>query len=170
MLCTPSIILFFMGCFMKQVDLISFLRNYCGIVNENLKYNKLTHIDVSLLFPNIERMDFDELKYNQDKLYTGDIILVYDYKGYVIPYINPRFGLEYTEPLTTYVEEEEVIDINAINLDQLSKDELIKLRRRIKKNKQLKDEKIIVKAIRRKKDRRVIRYKIKKNMLRMEEF
>ena len=155
---------------MKQVDLISFLCNYYGIVNDNLNFNKLTHFDVKILFPNVKRMNTDELKYNCDKLYTGDVILVYDYKGYILPYFNPRLELENMRILESYIVEKEFIDISKLELDKLSKDELLKLRKKVRRNQQIRDEKIIVKAIRKKKNREVMKYKIKKKMLRMEEF
>jgi len=61
------------------------------------------------------------------------------------------------------------ININDIDLDKLTKDELLQLRRRLKYNHQKEEEKEVVDIIRKKKDHQTICYKKKKMLLRMEE-
>jgi len=154
----------------RQVDLISFLCNYYGIVSDSLKNNKLSHIDVKILFPNIIHIGFKELKRNYHKIHNDDVILVRDYKGEVLPYINPRLDIDKFISIVPMKIDNEKIDISDIELDKLSKDELLKLRKKLKKNQKNRDENVIVREIRRKKNHQIIKYKTKKCMLRMEEF
>jgi len=154
---------------MHQIDLISFLNNYYGINNESLKMNKLTHTDVKILFPMIKRSSFSELQNNMSLVYKGELLLVYDSYGKILPYINPHLEvLDNNEYFNNY-EDVTFININDIDLDKLTKDELLQLRRRLKYNHQKEEEKEVVDIIRKKKDHQTICYKKKKMLLRMEE-
>ena len=53
-----------------------------------LKINKLTHNDMKVLFPDIKRTSFDNLERNSSLIYKGEIILVHDCNGYILPYIR----------------------------------------------------------------------------------
>ena len=141
---------------MESIDLISFLSNYYGIVNNSLKLNKLTHIDVKILFPNIKRTSFEKVNNNIASIYKGDIIMVYDAKGKILPYINPHLQISENLEKQDIYEDDELINIDYIDLDSLSKDELLTLRKKLKKNKQYKEEKKVEKAIVRKKDYQVM--------------
>ena len=154
---------------MECIDLLTFLRNYYGIVNQNLKINRLSHMDMRILFPNVKRGSFEYLDNNQELVYNGDIILVYDCYGFVLPYINPRLDIiSYEDAYDEYADHEK-IDISDVDLEMLSKNELLTLRRKLKNNHQFSDEKMVVKAIRKKKDRGTIRYKQEKRLLKMED-
>ena len=170
MLCTPRYRSFFIGGFMRSIDLISFLSNYYGIVNNNLKINQLTHSDIKILFPYIKRSSFRDLKKDSMSIYKGDMVMVYDCKGNILPYINPHLDIhEYVIPNANYALKE-VININDGCLNQMSKKQLLKLRSFLRKKHQFSDEKVVVDVIRNKKDYQVIKYKRKKMMLRMEDF
>ena len=170
MLCTPRYHSFFIGGFMRSIDLVSFLCNYYGIVSKNLKINKLTHNDMKVLFPDIKRSSFDNLEHNSSLIYKGEIILVHDCNGYILPYINPHIKVdECFEDISNY-EEQEIIDISELDLDKLSKEELLKLRKKLKKNHQYHDEHNVTNKIRNKKNPKVKQYKRNKIMIRMEEF
>ena len=169
MLCTPMYHSFFIGGFMRIIDLISFLRNYYGIVNESLKVNKLTHTDIKILFPFIKRGSFDDIRYDDNKVYNGEIIMVHDCKNHVLPYVNPFLKVDVNLIETNNYEEDVLINLNESILDNLSKDELLKLRKHLKKNNQYNEQRKVTNVIRKKKDPKVKQYKIKKMMLRMEE-
>ena len=47
---------------MLFLDLISFLCNYYGIVNESLKFNRLTHADIKILFPFVKRSSYEKVE------------------------------------------------------------------------------------------------------------
>ena len=112
---------------MNSIDLISFLRNYYGIINNDLKANKLTH------------------------------------------YLHPHLLIDARCADKIYEQDENYIDISSIDLDNLSKDELLNLRKKVKENCQRASERAITKVIKRKRDKEVVDYKRKKLMLRMEE-
>lgn len=154
---------------MNSIDLISFLRNYYGIINNELKANKLTHFDVKILFPKIRRVSKEFLECNLHDIYKGNIILVYDCKGRILHYLHPHLLIDVRCADEIYEQDENYIDISSIDLDSLSKDELLNLRKKVKKNCQRASERAITKVIKRKRDKEVVDYKRKKLMLRMEE-
>ena len=160
---------------MESIDLISFLHNYYGINSEYLYLNVLTHQDVKILFPNIIRKDFQYLNENRELLYSGKLILVHDSKGNIAPYVKPDkkelcengpYGeiIEEAGDITYQIKREKII-VDEEMLKQLSKDELLKLRSNLKRTRQHGEERKVVKAIRKKKDYKVMNYKRKKNEL-----
>ena len=160
---------------MESIDLISFLHNYYGISSEFFYKNVVTHQDIKMLFPSIKRESFDYVNHNREDLSSGDIILVHDAKGNTVPYVKPtkedlkEFGpfQEMTEKAGNlkYKVVRERIIVDEEMLDSLSKDELLKLRRDLKRTRQYCKEKKVVKAIRSKKSPKVKAYKRKKNEL-----
>ena len=154
---------------MDSIDLISFLCNFYGIVNENLKINKLTHTDIKILFPQIKRISIERLNNNLALVYNGDIILVYDCFGKILPYVNPHLQINVCPINENSYAERERINLNSLELDELSKEELLNIRRQLKRNHKYLEEKDVVKVIRKKKDYQVTDYKRRKNMLKMEE-
>ena len=54
---------------MRSIDLVSFLCNYYGIVNESLKVNKLTHADIKILFPFVKRSSYEKVENENMKVY-----------------------------------------------------------------------------------------------------
>lgn len=154
---------------MQQIDLIGFLCNYYGITSEYLKANKLTHADVKILFPNIKRTSFIEMKNNLSLVYNGEIILVYDCHGKILPYLNPHLEINDCFVNEDSYAENDLIDIKEVEIETLSKEELLHLRKLLKIRHQRSSEKVIVQAIRNKKDHQVINYKMKKMFLKMEE-
>lgn len=167
--CTPSVILFFIGGFMKSISLLNFLQNYYGIVSEDLKLNNLTHMDIKILFPFIKRSSFESMDDNLYEIYNGNLILVYDSKGNVLPYINPHLEVSFVDRIYDEYKSDTKIDMKVIDLDSLSKEELIKLRKKLKQYHQYIEEKDVVKAIRKKKDYKVMQYKKEKNELKWRD-
>ncbi len=168
--CTPMYYSFFVGGFMKSIDLISFLESYYGIVNNDLKVNKLTHKDIKILLPNIKRMSFFELEKDKSLIYNGEVIMVHDCNCNILPYINPHLKVNILFDEYDCYSEKENIYFDEMMLDNLSKDELLKLRKKLKKNGQYFEQKVVTNAIRNKKDPKIKQYKRDKMKLRMEEF
>ncbi len=101
------------------ISMAEFLYNYMGI--EDSKIFIITHEDIKMLLPNLKRYSFCELKKDLSLLYDGDIILVKDPKGYVIPYYNPlRYldietsDLNEIEQPVKKINEKEIKDLNEL--------------------------------------------------------
>ena len=88
---------------MESMSLIKYLRIYYG-VNINKKNGKLTHNLIKKNMPFVKRCDFDYSLSNRDMLMCGEIVMVYDDTGAVLPYIVPE------ERYVTYCQETEVTE------------------------------------------------------------
>ena len=88
---------------MESMSLIKYLRIYYG-VNISKKNGKLTHNLIKKNMPFVKRCDFDYSLSNRDMLMCGEIVMVYDDTGAVLPYIVPE------ERYVTYCQETEVTE------------------------------------------------------------
>lgn len=88
---------------MESMSLIKYLRIYYG-VNINKKNEKLTHNLIKKNMPFVKRCGFDYSLSNRDMLMCGEIVMVYDDTGAVLPYIVPE------ERYVTYCQETEVTE------------------------------------------------------------
>lgn len=88
---------------MESMSLIKYLRIYYG-VNINKKNEKLTHNLIKKNMPFVKRCGFDYSLSNRDMLMCGEIVMVYDDTGTVLPYIVPE------ERYVTYCQETEVTE------------------------------------------------------------
>ena len=161
MLCTPRTILFYCFGGIMQTDLISFLRDFYGISIDS----NITHEDIKILFPNIQRCKY-ELVTNEE-LYRGNIVGVYDKNKVIIYYYNPHIIIDNIENEYHINMENKEYDIS--NISHLSKDELLRLRKKLRllgeKDKALK----LTNLIRKKKKLEPKEYKIKKEKLKIKE-
>ena len=73
---------------MQFVDIISFLRDFYGISSPSLKFKKIKHQDLRILFPFIKRCSINNL--NMEDLFKGNIIGVYDKSNMILYYYNPH--------------------------------------------------------------------------------
>ena len=154
---------------MKKIDIVTFLRNYYGICHPLLNKNRLTHDDIKSLFPFIRTCtDYDYIKNNLD---NGNVLMVYDKYKIVKYYYNPRlkekiiFDCEYEENEVL----EKRIEICLDDLDGLSKDELLLLRRRLRRNDQRKESYLINKMIHQQKQMEPRVYREKKRKILLKE-
>ena len=88
---------------MESMSLIKYLRIYYG-VNISKKNGKLTHNLIKKNMPFVKRCNFDYSLSNRDMLMCGEIVMVYDDTGAVLPYIVPE------ERYVTYCQETEVTE------------------------------------------------------------
>ena len=72
---------------LKSISLNKFLKLYLGIENDVLK--KMTHCDVKVLMPELCRCSFEYAYENCEMILRGDIIIVSDAKGTIVPYLKP---------------------------------------------------------------------------------
>ena len=114
---------------MKFVDLISFLRDFYGISNSSLKFKKIKHQDIEVLFPFIKRCNISDV--NIEDISKGNMIGVYDKNNMIVYYYNPHI----TEIIRTICDEEDEEKEYKLEIDlsNLSKDELLKLRSKLRK-------------------------------------
>ena len=115
----------------NKVSMTYFLRVIVGLNHPAINGKNLTHNDVAFLFPTLKRTSFEYTLLHPESLYMGDVVIVEDTKGRMIPYINPHIILDKEEDY--YFSDEmpdngdqikEIPDINKINLNELSLEEL----------------------------------------------
>ncbi len=151
---------------MKFIDLISFLRDFYGISNPSLKFKKLKHQDIEVLFPFIKRCSISDV--NLEDISHGNIVGVYDKHGMIVYYHNPHI----TEIIRTICDEEMDDEKEyklEIDLNKLSKDELLKLRSKLRKDGNKSDALKVTKQIRKVKAEEPKAYYKKKEKLLMKE-
>jgi len=153
---------------MYTIDLISFLSNYYGIAHTKLSFETLTHDDIPKLFPFIEKCSLADVV--MEKIASGDIIGVYDRYQKVVYYYNPHLKIDDFNICVIEREnesEEIIIDIN--ELEKLSKEELLSLRRKLRLNNQRKDSYIINGLIKKIKKSEPKMYRKKKEKILIKE-
>ena len=153
---------------MQTIDLISFLQNYYGIFHEKLTFDKLTHEVVGKLFPFVKACKKGYL--NLEDLKCGNVIGVYDKYKRVMFYYNPHLYLDkmnVSEGKEESVKEEKFISLE--NLDNLSKDELLKIRRDLRLSNHRKESFLINKFIKRLKEKEPRYYRERREKILIKE-
>ena len=74
----------------ESISIKKFLRLYYGIIDENLLNSKITHKALKILIPELKRLPFDYSFKNEEKIANGEILLVIDCNGIIIPYESPK--------------------------------------------------------------------------------
>ncbi len=113
---------------MKEFDLVYFLSRFYGINNSNLNRKKLSHEDVEILFPNVRTCPLRDV--SKSDVYNGNLLMVYDKKDIIRYYYNPHMNIENNYEFND--EEIKNNNVNLDNLDNLSKNELLSYRRKVK--------------------------------------
>ena len=153
----------------SSISLIKFLYCYCGICDEVIIRNKMSHKDVKIFLPFLKRLDYEEVLKNKDMLYKGNIISVKDSYGNVAPYLNPKIkiveenNLSSENFLTNKKFDNKLEDAveKIIVASQLNDYELEKLLKIFKINKRYKEYRVVVRIFKqRKKENK--KYKVKK--------
>lgn len=120
---------------LKSISLNKFLKLYLGIENEVLK--KMTHNDVKILLPDLCRCSFEYAYENCEMVLKGDIIIVSDAKGMIVPYLKPHEKMQFNVGLIYANETKKVAKITTdkenIKLKEMSNYEL-KLLLNVSKN------------------------------------
>jgi hypothetical protein len=73
-----------------SITIPKFISKYLGIQDMSLVFGNLSHADLAVLFPYLERSNFDYILDNPDDVYNGNIVLVCDCIGNYIPYITKK--------------------------------------------------------------------------------
>lgn len=110
-----------------------FLYEYFGVTDLNIF--EMTHDDVKVLFPELKRSSFEEIQKDYTCIYNGNVILVRDKKGDIIPYYNPLRYLEMEfECLEKIERPKKIKQQNNIDIEELSN---YQLKEEYKKEKKL---------------------------------
>lgn len=141
--------------FNKYHDLIisasKYMSNYYNIKDKNL--NKLSHKDLKEIFPELISVNFGDI--TEEKVFTGEILLVIDSENIILGYINPYLK-DYEEHYELCEENEKInivfvagnesFNIGEIDdeiLKELSLYELKELRKIVKRNKKHKTQRLV---------------------------
>ena len=154
---------------MQTIDLIKFLQNYYGIYHASLHFETLTHEDAEKLFPFIKRCKRGYL--NLEDLQSGNVIGVYDKNKRVYFYYNPHLKLDEVKAVDyDNYEKKEVKPIDLEELENLSKDELLSIRRQLRLSDRRKESFLINTLIRKLKEREPRYYRERKLRLVKESY
>ncbi len=158
-----------------KIDIISFLRNYCQINDISLKQNTLKHDDLPILFPYINkylvRKSYDYALKHLSLITKGDILIVYDCTHQLIVYENPINLMMKEEKELVYhdvpsmINYEENRDVNLPDISPLSKDELLTIRSRLRKDHNFQYDRYLTSEIRKRKRKEPHKYREKKEQL-----
>ena len=124
------------------ISINKFLRIYYGITDEGLLTQNISHKALKHLIPDLKRLSFDYSYKNQNLIASGNIVLVMDCNGNVIPYETPQAvedigDIEILSNETTSKEEKAIDEI--ISTDNLSLYELSELCKKYKKDHKIKE-------------------------------
>lgn len=106
------------------ITMAEFLYNYFGI--EDLNVFSITHEDIKVLFPELKRFSITELEKDLTLIYKGDVILVKDKKGFVLPYCNPLRYLDVDVKDLKEIKKPTCLKKSTINIDTLTNYQLKK--------------------------------------------
>ena len=150
---------------MKEFDLVYFLSRFYGINNSTLNRKKLSHEDVEILFPNVRTCPLRDV--SKEDVYNGNLLMVYDKKNIIQYYYNPHMNIENNYEFNN--ENIENINVNIGNLENLSKNELLRYRRRLKLYGLRKLYRVLTKKIQEKKRLEPRIYREKKEKIKIKE-
>ena len=92
---------------LKSISLVKFLSLYLGITNEAL--SSMTHSDIKILLPDLKRCSYEYTYGNSALVLRGEIIIVSDAKGIIVPYYKPKEAMKLNE-ITIFAEKVKKVD------------------------------------------------------------
>lgn len=114
------------------ISVNAFLTKYCGIYDESILSMNLSSKDLKVLFPYLKNLSYDKVLENPKEVYIGNILLVKDYMGNVVPYFKPKRITDECITLDICEDKKEDKFITAINLEKLPDYQLSLLAKRYK--------------------------------------
>ena len=143
-----------------------FLIRYFGIKMDKLK---ISHSDICILLPNLERLNLDTILKNKDLVYSGSAVLIIDSYGNLQCYITPEIN-EYEETvIKSKIKSKNSAFKDAVISEDLSRYELSVLCKHYKDIKDFSRYRIVRDLLKEKKDEVLVeKYKNKKLKLIMK--
>lgn len=148
------------------ISVNAFLTKYCGIYDESILSMNLSSKDLKVLFPYLKNLSYDKVLENSKEVYIGNILLVKDCGGNVVPYFKPKRITD--ECITLEIKKDKKDDqmITAINLEGLTDYQLSILAKRYKElNRITEYRKVCQMIIDRKNKSNIKKYKHKKEKI-----
>ncbi len=136
---------------LKENDGISinkFLIRFYGIKIGKLK---ISHDDICILLPNLEKINLDIILKNKNLIYTGKVVLIIDSYGNVQSYITPEIN-DYTENIINTEEDKKLKFKGSVLDENLSRYELGILCEYYKKTKDCAKYRVVRELLKSKKD------------------
>ena len=150
---------------MKEFNLVVFLMKYYGITSPSLNAYTLSHKDIEVLFPFIRTCHYSDV--TNELIMKGEIIPVYDKDNVIKYYYNPHLLVDTLYDIPQGEKESITFDLSDISM--LSKDELLKLRRKLRIYGLISDAKIVTKLIRKKKKEEPKLYRERREKIKIKE-
>lgn len=150
-----------------------FLISYCRIYNRNLLDSKITHNHIKILFPHLRRVSFIYVLENIKEVYIGNILLVKDSVGHVVPYIKPDVkelgDIKVDCGYPNKFEDNDDKFEKAVCLEDLSMHELLQLCKKYKEQNRINEYRKICRLIKKyNKDSGIVEYHKKKEKILMK--
>lgn len=151
-----------------SISLNKFLTLYCGISEESVVGRKMGHRDIKTLIPILKRTSLEAAYKNRNWLALGEVIIVVDSYGDVVPYIVPEIILPEGCLNLENMQHSEKLE-NIILDENLSRYELVLLCRYYKKNNRIEEYWVATRLLKKKKDSISVKaYKREKYNLRVK--
>jgi hypothetical protein len=114
-----------------SITIEAFMARILGVRNQRVLANRITHNDLKDLFPDLRRPSFDYVLDNPRTVSMGEVFMVSDCQGRVVPYFNPHYVIEEIEYYGTYEDQEPVSEptpvIDDVDLMDMSTYDLAQL-------------------------------------------
>ena len=123
----------------ESISINKFLRIYYGISDEKLLTQDISHKALKRLIPELKRLSFDYAYKNKDLIASGDIILVNDCNGNMIPYLSPIAVDDIVELDSVSISKEEKQFENICISENLNIYQLSELCKKFKQDRRIKE-------------------------------
>ena len=152
------------------ISVNAFLTKYCGIYDESILSMNLSSKDLKTLFPYLKNISYDKVLEDPKEVYVGNILLVKDNSGNVIPYFKPKRITD--ECITLDIKKDDKKDkiTKVINMENLTDYQLSILAKRYKELGRISEYRKVCQIIIDRKDKSNIKkYKKEKMLIKQKE-
>lgn len=129
------------------ISVNAFLTKCCGICDESVLNLNLSSNDLKLIFPYLKTSSYNKVLENPKDVYVGNILLVKDYEGNVVPYFKPERIFDECISLDVKEDKKEDNLTKIIDIEELSDYQLSLLAKKYKELGRMKDYRKVCKII-----------------------
>ena len=154
-----------------SIGIKKFLKIYFGIIDEVLLNSKITHKDLRILIPELKRLPYKYTFKNNEKILSGEIVLVCDDKGTIIPYLSPipEFDINENYDFHTKKDNEELFE-EVINCEDFNTYQLSELCKKYKKDHRIREYRATYRVLKQKKQQKSKKKIYMKRGIKNEEY